>query len=58
MFEAISCFHFYRPCQEAQPVLTEEDIQEGTKNRETDKIQEQCFEEESYSVAGMWECGW
>ena len=58
VFKAISCFHYYRPCQEARPALTEEDFQGGTKNRETDKIQEQYFEKESYTVAEMWECGW
>ena len=38
VFEAIGCFYHYCPCQEAQPSLTEEDIERGNKKREMEQM--------------------
>ena len=34
VFQAMGRFHHYRPCEEARPPLTEEDIERGNKKRE------------------------
>ena len=58
VFEAMGCFHHYRPCQEARPSLTEEDIERGNKKREMDQMRKQYIEEKGYNVVEMWECEW
>ena len=41
VFEVMSYFYQYCPCQEARPSLTEEDIERGNKKREMDQMREQ-----------------
>ena len=54
VFEAMGCFYHYCPCQEARPVLTEEDIKRGNKKREMDQMRKQYIEEKGYNVVEMW----
>ena len=45
VFEAISCFYHFCPCQELRPSLTEEDIQRGSKKRELDSLRRHYIQE-------------
>ena len=58
LFEAMGCIYHYCPCQEAQPSLTEEDIERGNKKREMDQMRKQYIKEKGYNVVEMWECEW
>ena len=58
VFEAMGCFYLYCSCQEAQPSLTEEDIERGNKKREMDQMRKQYIKEKKYHVVEMWECEW
>ena len=55
MFESMCCLYQYRPCREAKPALSDENIQKGTKKREMNEMQKQYIEEKSYAVVKMWE---
>ena len=41
----MACFYHYCPCQEAQPSLTEEDIERGNKKREMVQMRKQYIKE-------------
>ena len=56
VFEAIGWFYHYRPCQEARPSPTEEDIERGIKKREMDLMRKQYIKEKGYIFGEMWEC--
>ena len=58
VFEAMGCFHHYRPCQELRPSLTEEDIQRGSKRRELDGFSRHYIQEIGFKVIEMWACEW
>ena len=58
VFEAIGCFFHYRPCQEARPSLTEENIKRGNKKRGVDQMRKQYTKEKGYNVVEMWEREW
>ena len=40
-FEAMGCFYYYCPCQEARLSVIEEDIERGNKKREMDQMRKQ-----------------
>ena len=44
-FEAMCCFYYHCPCQEARPSLTEEEIELGNKKRGMDQITKQYIKE-------------
>ena len=52
-FEAIGSFYNYCPRQEAQPSLTEQDIDRGNKMRELDQMRKQYIKEEGKNVVEM-----
>ena len=54
VFDAISCFYHFCPCQELRAFLTEGDIQRGS-NREIDALRRQSIQEKGFKVAEMWE---
>ena len=56
VFEVMGWFYLYCLCQEAQPALTEEEFQRGTKKGEMDEMQKQYIEEKCYTVVEMREC--
>ena len=58
VFEAMGRFYHYCSCQEARLALTEEDIQRGTKMKETDEMRRQYIDDKGYTVVKMWECEW
>ena len=58
VFEALGCFYYYFPSQEARPSLSEEDIRRGNKKRELDQMRKQYIKEKEYNVVEMWECEW
>ena len=45
VFEAMGCLYHYCPCQGAQSSLTQEDIECGNKERDTDQIRKQYIKE-------------
>ena len=55
LFEAMGCFYYYCPCQEARLSLTEEDIERGNKKREMDQMRKQYIKEKRHNVVEMWE---
>ena len=56
--EATRCFYHYRPCKEARPSLTEEDIERGYKKKVLDQRRKQYIKEKGYYVVEMWENEW
>ena len=58
VFEAISCFYYFCPCQELRPSLTEEVIQRGSKKREIDALRRHCIQKKGFKVNEMRECEW
>ena len=58
VFEAMGCFYDFCACQELRPLLTEEDIQRGSKRRELDASRRHYIQEKCYKVTEMWECEW
>ena len=58
VFEAMGCFYHFWPCQELRPLLTEEDIQRGSKRRELDALRRHYIQEKGFNVIEMRECEW
>ena len=58
VFEAMTYFYHFCPCQELRPSLTEEDIQRGSKKRELDALRRHYIQEKGLKVIEMWECVW
>ena len=58
VFEAISCFYHFCPCQGLRLSLTEEDFQRGSKKRELDALRRHYIQGKSFKVIEMWECEW
>ena len=58
VFEAMSFFYHFCPCQELRPSFTDEDIQRGGKKREVDALRRHFIQERGYEVIEMWECEW
>ena len=56
VFEAVNCFYPQCPCQEAQPALTEEDSQRGTKKAMNELWKQ--YIEKKYHAVKTWECEW
>ena len=52
----MGCSYCYCQGQKAQPALTEENIQNGEKNKETDEIKKLFFEATCDTVVKIWEC--
>ena len=58
VFEAISCFYHFCPCQELLPSLTEEDIKRGSKKRELENLRRDYVQEKGFTGIELWECEW
>ena len=58
VFEAMSCFYYFCPCQELRPSLTEEDIQRGSKKSELAALRRHYIQEKGSNVIEMWEREW
>ena len=58
VFEAMCCYFHFRPCQEARPSLTDNDIKRGTRIREMDELRKNYIREKGCFVEEMWECSW
>ena len=58
VFEAVGCLYHYCPCREAQPSLTEEDIERGNKKRAMDQMRKQYIKEKGYNAVEKWQCEW
>ena len=58
VFEAMGCYFHYRPCQEARPSLTDNEIMRGIKKREQDQMRKEYIQQKGYKIIEMWECNW
>ena len=59
VFEAMGCYFYFCPCQEARPRLTDDDdIKRGTKKREMIGLRKDYIREKGYNIEEMWECSW
>ena len=56
VYEAMGCFFHYRPCQEARPSLTDNEIMRGIKKREQDQMRKEYIQQKGYKIIEMWEC--
>ena len=56
VFEAMSCFFHYFPCQEARPSWTDNEIMRGIRKREQDQMRKEYIRQKGYKVIEMWEC--
>ena len=54
----MACYFRFRPCQEARPSLTDDDIKRKTKKRAMDELRKDNIREKGYSKEEMWECSW
>ena len=58
VFETMGCFYHCFRCQEAQPALTEVDIQRRTQEYQMDGMRRQYIEAKGYTVVEVCECEW
>ena len=58
VFEAMGCYYYYCPCQEARPSLTDTDIERGVKKRQQDEMHRDYIHQKGYQIVEMWECEW
>ena len=56
VFEAMSCFYHFCPCQELRLSLTEEETQRGSKKRELNALRRHYIQEKGFKVIDMWQC--
>ena len=54
----MGCYFNFCPCQEARPILTDDDINRGTKKREMDGLRKDYIREKGYFKEEMWDCSW
>ena len=57
VFEAMGCYYYYCPCQEAHPSLTDSDIERGMKKRQQDEKRREYIQQKGYEIVEM-ECEW
>ena len=58
VFEAMGCYHYYCPSQEARHSLRDTDIERGLKRRQQDEMRGDYIQQKGYQTVGMWECEW
>ena len=58
VFEALACYFYFCPSQEARPSLTDDEIKRGTKKREMNELRKDYNREKGYSIEEMWKCSW
>ena len=58
VFEAMGCYFHYCPCQEARPLLTDNEIMRGIKKREQDQMRKEYIQQKGHTITEMWECNW
>ena len=58
VYEAMSCYFHFCPCQEARPSLTDNEIMSGIKKREQDQMRKEYIQQNGYKIFKMWECNW
>ena len=56
--EAMGCYHHYCPCREANPSLTDTDIESGVKKRQQDEMRRDYIQKKGYQIVEMWEREW
>ena len=57
VFEAMGCYYYYCPCQEARTSVTDTDFERVLK-REQDEMRRDYLQQKGYQIVEMWECGW
>ena len=45
LFEAMGCYFYFCPCEEARPSLTDDDMKRGTQKREMDELRKNYIRE-------------
>ena len=53
--QAMGCLYHLCPCRKIHPTLTEEVIQQGSKQRELNALRRHYKQEKGYNVNEMWE---
>ena len=50
VFEAMGCYCYYWPCQQARPSLTDTDIERGVKKRQQDEMRRDYIQQNCYQI--------